>query len=133
MFPRGRHRPVRTADAGEMTNLDAFTRAAAIAACQDGVITHQQVLESGISWSAMRSLLRSGRWLRISRGVYMVDVRLYDAVPRRGPSCGAAATWHTCGALGRNRRRGFGDCGHGWVAGQAGSPATDLSRSASRQ
>ncbi len=62
---------------------DALARVQAIAAQQDGVITHQQALECGISWSAMRSLIRTGRWLRVTRGVYLIDADLHEGVPRR--------------------------------------------------
>lgn len=37
---------------------------------QGGVFTHQQALQSGLSHAAVRTLLRSGAWTVLARGVY---------------------------------------------------------------
>ena len=43
------------------------------AARQDGVITWEQARAYGLTEGAVRGLVRSGRWLRIRRGAYLVD------------------------------------------------------------
>lgn len=71
----------------------------------DGVITIAQAQRAGLSQDAVNRRLRSGRWLRCSRGVYFVDDRPFtDAARIRasvwglGPSATAsglaAAWWH---------------------------------------
>jgi very-short-patch-repair endonuclease len=42
---------------------------------QDGVLTHAQALRAGLSQDGIDRRVRSGRWLRCSRGVYFVDDR----------------------------------------------------------
>jgi very-short-patch-repair endonuclease len=42
---------------------------------QDGVLTLAQALRAGLSQDAINRRLRSGQWLRCSRGVYFVDDR----------------------------------------------------------
>jgi very-short-patch-repair endonuclease len=72
---------------------------------QDGVITLAQALRAGLSQDAVNRRLRSGHWLRCSRGVYFVDDRPFtdEARVRAGVwSYGhdavagglAAAWWH---------------------------------------
>jgi hypothetical protein len=63
-------------------HVDALARVAALARCQDGVITYAQALECGLSWSAMRYLVTTGRWRRLTRTAYFVDADLYDEPPR---------------------------------------------------
>jgi hypothetical protein len=64
-------------------NPSSLARARTVAAQQDGVITWQQALDCGLSWSAVNAALRTGRWRRLTRGAYLVDAHLYDVVPRR--------------------------------------------------
>jgi hypothetical protein len=72
---------------------------------QDGVLTHRQALRTGLSQDAINRRLRSGAWLRCSRGVYFVDDRPFidQARVRAGvwsygqdavASGLAAAWWH---------------------------------------
>jgi len=72
---------------------------------QDGVLTHTQALRAGLSQDAINRRLRSGQWLRCSRGVYFVDDRPFtdEARVRVGvwsyghdavASGLAAAWWH---------------------------------------
>jgi very-short-patch-repair endonuclease len=72
---------------------------------QDGVITLAQALRAGLSQDAVNRRLRSGHWLRCSRGVYFVDDRPFtdEARVRAGvwsyghdsvASGLAAAWWH---------------------------------------
>jgi very-short-patch-repair endonuclease len=71
----------------------------------DGVITLAQANRAGLSQDAINRRVRSGRWLRCSRGVYFVDDRPFSAEARIRAavwSCGeqatasglAAAWWH---------------------------------------
>lgn len=71
----------------------------------DGVITLAQAKQAGLSQDAVNRRVRSGRWLRCSRGVYFADDRPFtDAARTRaavwslGPSATAsglaAAWWH---------------------------------------
>jgi len=71
----------------------------------DGVITLAQALRAGLSQDAVNRRLRSGHWLRCSRGVYFVDDRPFtdEARVRAGvwgyghgavASGLAAAWWH---------------------------------------
>ncbi|MBU9763203.1 DUF559 domain-containing protein [Mycobacterium sp. TNTM28] len=71
----------------------------------DGVITLAQAKQAGLSQDAVNRLIRSGRWLRCSRGVYFADDRPFtDAARTRAAvwSLGtnatasglAAAWWH---------------------------------------
>ncbi|MFG1931443.1 type IV toxin-antitoxin system AbiEi family antitoxin domain-containing protein [Mycobacterium sp. NPDC048908] len=79
--------------------LDEFLRR------QDGVLTHAQALRAGLSQDAVDRLVRSGRWLRCSRGLYFVDDRPFTDEARVRVAvwgCGrdalasglAAAWWH---------------------------------------
>jgi very-short-patch-repair endonuclease len=72
---------------------------------QDGVITHRQALNAGLSQDAIDRRIRSGRWLRCARSVYFVadrqftdTARIRAAVLTYGPhACAsgiAAAWWH---------------------------------------
>lgn len=72
---------------------------------QDGVLTHTQALRAGLSQDAIDRRVRSGSWLRCSRGVYFVDDRPFtdEARVRAGvwsygqdavASGLAAAWWH---------------------------------------
>lgn len=49
---------------------------------QDGVLTLAQARLAGLSQDAINRRLRSGRWLRCSRGVYFVDDRPFDDAAR---------------------------------------------------
>jgi very-short-patch-repair endonuclease len=70
---------------------------------QDGVLTHAQALSAGLTQDAINRRLRSGRWLRCSRGVYFVDDRPFtdEARMRAGVwsygrdavASGLAAAW----------------------------------------
>lgn len=83
----------------ELHVLDGYLRR------QDGVITLQQALRTGLSQDAVNRRLRSGAWRRCGRGVYFAEdhrftdsARLRVAVWAYGPeavaSGTAAAWWH---------------------------------------
>ena len=72
---------------------------------QDGVLTLAQARSAGLSHEAVRRRLRSGHWIRCSRGVYFVDDRPFtDAARIRAAVWGygehaaasglTAAWWH---------------------------------------
>lgn len=70
---------------------------------QDGVLTLAQARQAGLTDSAVRRRVQSGRWLRCGRGVYFVDDRPFTAAARiraavwaRGPlavASGLTAAW----------------------------------------
>lgn len=71
----------------------------------DGVITLVQAKQAGLSQDAVNRMVRAGRWLRCSRGVYFADdrpftdaARVRAAVWSLGPAATAsglaAAWWH---------------------------------------
>jgi very-short-patch-repair endonuclease len=70
---------------------------------QDGVLTHAQALRAGLSQDAIDRRVRSGRWLRCSRGVYFVDDRPFTdearvrvgvwSYGRHALASGLAAAW----------------------------------------
>ncbi len=60
---------------------------------QDGVISRAQALEAGLGSTAVRSMLRAGRWQPVHRGVYLAhsgqpgrSSLLWAAVLRAGPA-----------------------------------------------
>jgi very-short-patch-repair endonuclease len=71
--------------------------------CQDGVLTLAQARNAGLSHEAVRRRLRSGHWIRCSRGVYFVDDRPFTDAARiravvwgygeRAAASGLAAAW----------------------------------------
>jgi very-short-patch-repair endonuclease len=77
--------------------LDDFLRQ------QDGVITSAQARRAGLSQDAIDRRVRSGRWLRCSRGVYFVDDRPFTdearirvgvwAYGREAVATGLTAAW----------------------------------------
>jgi very-short-patch-repair endonuclease len=86
-------------DASTLNVLDQYLRQ------HDGVITLAQATRAGLSQDAINRRLRSGQWLRCSRGVYFVDDRPFtdEARIRVGvwsygnyavASGVAAAWWH---------------------------------------
>jgi very-short-patch-repair endonuclease len=71
---------------------------------QRGVLARRQALEAGLEWTTIRSLLRSGRWTPLQRGVYATftgepawQARLWAAVLRAGPE--AALSHQTAAEL----------------------------------
>ncbi|MFC5381360.1 hypothetical protein [Aquipuribacter nitratireducens] len=46
----------------------------ALAAVQDGVVTGQQLHDHGVTVSRLRTQLRLGRWVRIRRNAYLLDL-----------------------------------------------------------
>ena len=70
---------------------------------QDGVLTLAQARSAGLSHEAVRRRLRSGHWIRCSRGVYFVDDRPFTDAARiravvwgygeRAAASGLAAAW----------------------------------------
>jgi very-short-patch-repair endonuclease len=73
--------------------------------CQDGVVTLAQARSAGLSHEAVRRRVRSGKWVRCSRGVFFVDDRPFtDAARMRAAVWGhgehaaasglTAAWWH---------------------------------------
>jgi very-short-patch-repair endonuclease len=90
---------IQTRGASTLNVLDEYLRQ------HDGVITLAQATRAGLSQDAINRRLRSGRWLRCSRGVYFVDDRPFtdEARIRAGvwgygqdavASGLAAAWWH---------------------------------------
>ncbi|OKH62754.1 hypothetical protein EB74_15560 [Mycobacterium sp. SWH-M5] len=77
--------------------LDDFLRR------HDGVITLAQAVEAGLSRQAVQRRVRSGRWVRCSRGVYFADDRPFTDAARvraavwsmgtRATASGLAAAW----------------------------------------
>ena len=75
-----------------------------LAQIQYGILTAPQAQRGGISASAVRSYLRTGRWQLLHRGVYAAfsgqpsrDARLWAAVLRAGP--GALLSHYTAAEL----------------------------------
>jgi Transcriptional regulator, AbiEi antitoxin len=77
---------------------------------QEGVVTRRQALDAGISPEVIRSRLATGRWQRLSSGVYATisgpltePARLWAALLRAGPGAvaGPSATLWLAGALDR--------------------------------
>ncbi|MEV4662367.1 type IV toxin-antitoxin system AbiEi family antitoxin domain-containing protein [Micromonospora echinofusca] len=54
-----------------------------IAGRQDGMVTAAQALSAGFSRSQIRHLCRSGRWLRVARGCFVLAPELSPAALRR--------------------------------------------------
>lgn len=53
-----------------------------IAAAQDGVVTIGQCRAAGLADGQLKRLCRERRWLRLNRGVYLVDANWLDDPPR---------------------------------------------------
>jgi len=73
---------------------------------QYGVISARQALQAGLSWGAVSSKLRCGRWQQMHRGVYATfsgepgrSAALWAAVLSAGP--GAMLSYRTAAELGR--------------------------------
>lgn len=60
-----------------------MTLVLAIAAEQDGTITLQQAVRSGVSTADVRRLVRAGRWTRLARAVYLVGRAVDEPISRR--------------------------------------------------
>ena len=78
----------------------------ALAALQDGVLTTRQVEEAGVSEVLLRTLLRSGAWVVLVRGSYLVEPERSERERRRSWARagtllvpGSAASHHTAAAL----------------------------------
>ncbi|WP_372492208.1 type IV toxin-antitoxin system AbiEi family antitoxin domain-containing protein [Micromonospora cabrerizensis] len=63
-----------------------------IAAGQDGMITLGQALRAGLTRDQVRQLHRSGRWRRILRGCFVLDVELSESTLRRARIRAAAVS-----------------------------------------
>jgi hypothetical protein len=60
-----------------------LTRIYPVAARQDGVVTAAQCRTLGLHPADVATLCRSGRWLRLARGVYLVDAHVVGTPGRR--------------------------------------------------
>jgi very-short-patch-repair endonuclease len=65
-----------------MPRVDALYVVLSLARFQHGVVTAEQCGAAGVSGDLIRSLCRAGEWIRLNRGVYLVDANLLDGVPR---------------------------------------------------
>ncbi|MBX6721864.1 MAG: type IV toxin-antitoxin system AbiEi family antitoxin domain-containing protein, partial [Dactylosporangium sp.] len=61
--------------------MDSFMVIRRVAARQDGIVTRAQAIAAGLLRHEIDGLVRSGRWARLARGVYLVDAACGD-----GPS-----------------------------------------------
>ena len=89
--------PVRVQLTGEILALTDL---------QFGVISARQALQAGLSWGAVSSKIRAGRWQQMYRGVYATfsgepgrPAALWAAVLSAGP--GAMISYRTAAELGR--------------------------------
>ena len=87
-----------------MGGMDIDSTIARLAATQDGLFSQRQVVAAGGDYELIRNRRRSGRWLRVVRGVYRfpgsaLDARqLARAAVLAGPD-GAVASHRTAAAL----------------------------------
>jgi Transcriptional regulator, AbiEi antitoxin len=66
-----------------MADMELYYQLRMLAADQDGVVTVAQCRAAGASPSQVQVWCRDKRWLRISRGVYLVDADVHAEPPRR--------------------------------------------------
>ncbi|MEV7329818.1 type IV toxin-antitoxin system AbiEi family antitoxin domain-containing protein [Micromonospora sp. NPDC093244] len=73
--------------------MDALNVVRRIAGEQDGIVTLGQARRAGLSTHEVQRFCRTGRWRIVARGSYLVDVDLYDRVPRRAEIRAAVASF----------------------------------------
>src|SRR4051794_41822904 len=60
---------------------ESWARARSLAEQQHWLLTAEQAWRSGLSPGQVSWRLRSGEWLALMRGVYLLDAGMYDVLP----------------------------------------------------